>query len=61
VGDVESVSQVESRDFWPGMDQLVRLSLVEKSGLAGAERFFLHPLTWNFIRSDITKEKEWNE
>ena len=57
--DVESISQVGGRDFWSAMDQLVRLSLVNKSGLAGEERFSLHTLTWNFIRSDITKEEEW--
>jgi len=61
VGDVESISQVGRSDFWSAMDQLVRLSLVGKSGQAGEERFWLHPLTWNFIRSDITKEKEWAE
>ena len=59
VADVESVSQVESREFWSAIDQLVRLSLVDKGGAAGQERYFLHPLTWNFIRSDITKEEEW--
>jgi NB-ARC domain len=61
VKDVQSISQVGGRDFWSAMDQLVRLSLVDKSGLAGEERFFLHALTSNFIRSDITKEKEWAE
>lgn len=61
VKDVQSISQVPERDFWSTMDQLVRLSLVDKSGRAGEERFFLHVLTWNFIRSDITKEKEWAE
>jgi len=59
VADVESVSQVASREFWSAIDQLVRLSLVDKGGAAGQERYFLHPLTWNFIRSDITKEEEW--
>jgi len=59
VADVESVSQVASREFWSAIDQLVRLSLVDKGGVAGQERYFLHPLTWNFIRSDITKEEEW--
>ncbi|RYH64136.1 MAG: hypothetical protein EON54_06890 [Alcaligenaceae bacterium] len=59
--DVQLVSQVPEQGFWSAMDQLVRLSLVDKSGLTGEERFFLHTLTWNFIRSDITKEKEWAE
>jgi hypothetical protein len=61
VKDVESISQIGNRDFWSAMDQLVRLSFVDKSGLAGEERYFLHTLTLNFIRSDITKEKEWAE
>jgi hypothetical protein len=61
VKDVMSISQVGERDFWPAMDRLARLSLVDKRGLAGEERFSLHALTWNFIRSDITKEKEWAE
>ena len=61
VKDVESISQVEGRDFWLAMAQLVRFSFVDKSGQAGEERFSLHTLTWNFIRSDITREKEWAE
>jgi nucleoside phosphorylase len=60
VKDVESISQVKGDEFWQAMDQLVRLSLVEKLGRAGGERFVLHPLTQNFIRSDITKEWELN-
>ena len=56
---VEAISQVEAPDFWLAMDQLVALSLVDKIGGAGKERFALHPLTQYFIRSDITKE--WAE
>jgi hypothetical protein len=56
VKDVESISSVEGPAFWSAMDQLVRSSLVDKIGRAGKERFALHPLTQNFIRSDITKE-----
>jgi hypothetical protein len=56
VNDVQAVSQVEAPAFWPAMDQLVTLSLVDKIGLVGQERFVLHPLTQYFIRSDITKE-----
>jgi hypothetical protein len=54
--DVQAVSQVESSAFWPAMDQLVTMSLVDKIGQVGKERFALHPLTQYFIRSDITKE-----
>lgn len=56
VQDVEAISQVAAPDFWPAMDQLVGLSLVDKIGDVGAERFALHPLSQYFIRSDITKE-----
>lgn len=57
VDDVQAVSQVEDPNaFWSAMDQLVTLSLVDKTGAAGLERFALHPLTQYFIRSDITKE-----
>jgi hypothetical protein len=58
VKDVEAISQVELSAFWPAMDQLVSLSLVDKIGRVGKERFALHPLTQNFVRSDITKEWE---
>jgi len=54
--DVETVSQVESSAFWPAMDRLVTMSLVDKIGPASQERFALHPLTQYFIKSDITKE-----
>jgi hypothetical protein len=56
VHDVEAVSQVKKPDFWPAMNLLVSLSLVDKIGKAGEERFALHSLTQYFIRSDITKE-----
>jgi hypothetical protein len=56
VADVQAVSQVESSAFWPAMDQLVLLSLVDKTGLSDQARYALHPLTQYFILSDITKE-----
>lgn len=56
VNDVQAISQVEAPDFWPAMDELVTLSLVDRTGPAGQERFALHPLTQYFIKSDITKE-----
>ncbi len=56
VDDVQAVSQVEPSAFWPAMDQLVIMSLVDKIGAAGKERLALHPLTQYFVRSDITKE-----
>ena len=56
VEDVQAVGQVEASAFWSAMDQLVTMSLVDKTGPAGRERFALHPLTQYFIRSDITKE-----
>jgi hypothetical protein len=60
IADVEAVSQVEEANaFWTGMDQLVTMSLVDKIGEAGNERFALHPLTHYFVLSDITGE--WGE
>ena len=56
VDDVQAISQAEASAFWPAMDQLVTLSLVDKIGPVGRERFALHPLTQYFIKSDITKE-----
>lgn len=54
--DVEAVSQLEAVTFWPAMDQLVTMSLVDKTGSLGQERFALHPLTHYFILADITEE-----
>ena len=59
VADVQAVSQVGEEDFWLAMDQLVTMSLVDKTGEAARVRYALHPLTQYFIRSDITKE--WAE
>jgi hypothetical protein len=59
VDDVQAVSQVEASTFWPAMDQLVTMSLVDKTGAVGRERFALHPLTHYFILADITQE--WAE
>jgi hypothetical protein len=57
--DVQAVSQVWPSAFWPAMDQLVTLSLVDRIGPVDQERFALHPLTHYFILSDITQE--WDE
>jgi hypothetical protein len=57
--DVLAISQVPENEFWPAMDHLVTMSLVDKIGVIGKERFALHPLTQYFIKSDITKE--WAE
>ena len=54
VDDVRAVSQVEASAFWPAMDQLVTMSLVDKTGAVDQERFALHPLTHYFILADIT-------
>lgn len=54
--DVQTISQVPEAEFWPAMGQLVAMSLVDKIGVIGKERFALHPLTQYFIRSDITQE-----
>lgn len=59
VMDVQAISQVPEAEFWPAMDQLVTMSLVDKIGVIGKERFAMHPLTQYFIKSDITKE--WTE
>lgn len=59
VADVAAISPVEPDLFWTAMDQLVTMSLVDKSGALGQERFALHPLTHYFILSDITEE--WRE
>ncbi len=54
--DVEAISQLESSLFWTAIGQLVLMSLVDKIGVAGKERFALHPLTHYFVLSDITGE-----
>lgn len=57
--DVEAVSQLQTDTFWSAMDQLVTMSLADKTGSLGQERFALHPLTHYFILADITEE--WSE
>lgn len=54
--DVEAVSQLEASRFWPAIDQLATMSLVDKTGALGQERYALHPLTHYFILADITEE-----
>lgn len=56
VADVVAISQVPEAEFWPAISQLVTLSLVDKIGALGEERFALHTLTQNFVKSDITRE-----
>jgi hypothetical protein len=57
--DVEAVSQLDPTNFWPAMDQLILMSLVDKVGQLGQDRFALHPLTQYFILADITQE--WDD
>ena len=38
------------------MEKLVIMSIVDKIGQSGNERYALHPLTQYFIISDITRE-----
>lgn len=59
VEDVEKISDLEPNAFWAAMHQLVMMSLVDKIGTLGKERFALHTLTHNFILSDITEE--WSD
>lgn len=54
--DVEAVSQLDTNSFWSAISQLVTMSLVDKLGMAGQERYALHALTHYFILADITKE-----
>lgn len=56
LADVAEVSQLETDVFWTAISQLVLMSLVDKIGIAGKERFALHPLTHYFVLSDITGE-----
>ena len=56
--DVVSISQVENNLFWPAMEQLILMSLVDRTGSLDQERYALHPLTYYFIRSDITQDWE---
>jgi NB-ARC domain len=58
-GSVEHVREIvgmDSSDFVTAMGRLVMLSLVDKIGSAGRERFALHHLTQYFVRSDIVKK-----
>lgn len=53
--DLESISELPRAVFDQATDELVRCSLVEVSD--GLEKQYqLHPLTHQFIKSDITKE-----
>ncbi len=58
-GTVEDVKEIVGTDasaFWPAMDRLVILSLVDKLGPVGRERFALHHLTRYFVLSDIVNK-----
>jgi hypothetical protein len=54
--DLQAISQLKPSELWLAMDSLVTMSLVDKSGEVGKERFALHPLTHYFVLSDITQE-----
>jgi LuxR family glucitol operon transcriptional activator len=57
LSDVRAVSKIdEPANFLSAIDQLVSMSLVDKNGSVGRERYGLHPLTQYFVKSDITKE-----
>ncbi len=54
--DVQAISKLADLPFETALGQLVQMSLVNMVGPAGQERYGLHPLTYYFIRSDVTKE-----
>ncbi len=58
---LEANSNQDTVSLWNGIAQLVEMSLVDKGGVVGDERFSLHTLTRNFVLSDITEEKKWEE
>jgi hypothetical protein len=63
-GSVEDIKEIIGTDvsnFWAAIDLLVMLSLVDKIGLVGRERFALHPLTQYFVLSDIVKKWSKND
>jgi hypothetical protein len=52
---VFQVSEVDEDAFYPAMDELVTMSLVDFGGELGQRRYALHQLTYYFILSDIVK------
>jgi hypothetical protein len=56
VEDVKEIIGTDSSAFSTAMNRLVMLSLVDKFGPIGRERFALHPLTQYFVLSDIVKK-----
>jgi hypothetical protein len=52
---VLQVSKVDEDAFYPAMDELVTMSLVDFGGEMGQRRYVLHQLTYYFILSDIVK------
>lgn len=55
VADLISTGGLEELAFADAIDRLTRLSLVEVAGDIEHTRYFLHPLTLNFLRSDLLK------
>jgi hypothetical protein len=57
-GPVAAIQQVADvgDHFGRAIGQLARMSLVEKGGSLGDERYALHPLTWNFVMGDIIQQ-----
>lgn len=55
VAAIEDISKLENEILWASIEQLVVMSLVDKLGYAGEERYVLHPLTHNFVVSHIKK------
>ncbi len=53
---VLQVSRVDEVAFYPAMDELVTMSLVDFGGQLGNRRYALHQLTHYFILSDIVKQ-----
>jgi hypothetical protein len=49
------VSRVAEAAFYPALDDLVTMSLVDYGGAFGQPRYNLHPLTHTFVMSDIVK------
>jgi len=49
-------SKLRAEQFDKGMAELIAMSLVETKPIGLRKQYALHPLTYNFIRSEITKD-----
>jgi hypothetical protein len=50
---MQTISDLDDRQLWPAINELVHRSLLEVRGTTWQRRYSIHQLTYTFLRTEI--------